>query len=526
MIPSVGEKTMNQTKIPFQEGSSKDLKIIASCYVHSLLLHSLAYICYLFAHLQQMLIRVPEDGVFTDSIIDMTDSREDPDVLLEFYGAHWIAADAGCLNVENCLLLNWFETNRISQKKRDDLLQILDIEGFDNDNLASNSTALSNKAKAAHRSYVNQELGGMEEDILIHGMSEQCHEHLVRYKLVEDHKPKVAYSLNLKAAVHELVRKITLDVLVEQDRVGKPSFNNEGVKIITSPLDAKACELLCEHVGDLAPVLDSPPLLLPIVLYSDKTQKRTIGQQSYYPIYMSSSCMPRDRMQCARSMVTVGFLPTFHTRTLKSKEKDLANKWIKRGISECWGKIADCLREITCSGLIVGRKQEDPRAKTYTVYPHLLYIVGDHPELQTLAGCSEGTNSTHPCRVCMVTADKLEFFFYHDPTKKSRYLPPDTESPPHRSLKDIADMKDRYFKRREDERRWKASGQKKRKRTDKTTEPVLEDLVKLGLSNFVAPSYNKDFLYAKVSTERESAFILPMNKHNCNWYFLSELMNK
>jgi hypothetical protein len=70
----------------------------------------------------------------------------------------------------------------------------------------------------------------------------------------------------------------------------------------------------------------------------------------------------------------------------------------QRLVHKCWQIVMDLLHELEktpfrfeCSG-----------GDTLPLFPLVLTIVGDHPELQLLCGCRDQQGSTRPCRCCLI----------------------------------------------------------------------------------------------------------------------------
>lgn len=227
----------------------------------------------------------------------------------------------------------------------------------------------------------------------------------------------------------------------------------------------------------LQPIQDNA-FLLPIILYADKTTKRTIGQLSYYPIYMSSSCFEVSQINSSESLVSIGYFPVLKAPTVTKNEdnttvrkKDVGNL-INIAIGDLWGKIVDEVEKIYTSGIVVGGSRDNMSSvPTIIVYPVLHYVCGDHPELQEICACSNSSICLKPCRFCLVDNTDLDKFFK------------DVDMPAYRDYHLIQANKSRWAEMA------KTSGNKGRIQSEMKAE---------SLKPHVPYFYGKHFLFAEV----------------------------
>lgn len=96
-----------------------------------------------------------------------------------------------------------------------------------------------------------------------------------------------------------------------------------------------------------------------LIFYSDKTTSRSIGQLSYYPLYMTLANYEADVFAEMDTKVTVGFI-----LTLKRPDKANTNLW-SDAVNDLhmlvWGAVVDSLnRAIRDEPLVIPLKDNDP----------------------------------------------------------------------------------------------------------------------------------------------------------------------
>lgn len=136
--------------------------------------------------------------------------------------------------------------------------------------------------------------------------------------------------------------------------------------------------------------------LAAVVFYSDKTNRRTIGAQTYYPMYITLANFESDVFAECSTKAIVGWIP-WEEKPDKANG-DLWKSLVDDVVMHMWGAALESLEEA-----IANEPLELPLkdGKILLLCPRMLYFIGDFPELQLVCGCKGAHSANFPCRVCV-----------------------------------------------------------------------------------------------------------------------------
>lgn len=149
-----------------------------------------------------------------------------------------------------------------------------------------------------------------------------------------------------------------------------------------------------------------------LIIYADKTTSRTIGAREFYPIYLSIANVCDELFHSHIVRTILGYLPVIKTPPLSRSRKggkSYASNAARRRLSVAketimhhfWSQIVlelDTLRKVGIQATWKGI--ESGERGVAWLYPTVLFLNGDYPELQAACGCSPSANCQFPCRMC------------------------------------------------------------------------------------------------------------------------------
>lgn len=156
--------------------------------------------------------------------------------------------------------------------------------------------------------------------------------------------------------------------------------------------------------------------MIAIAAYSDRTMSRSVGNISYWPMMLSILNMPVSMRQQTDKKLLLGHAPVLVRPAAVKNGGSYANKVFSDAqatvLNCCWGQVAKHLHEADrpASG-IPSFEVTLADGTNLKCLVRLIMFVGDHPELQTLCGVSEGWSASWPCRMCLVPHDETDKFF-------------------------------------------------------------------------------------------------------------------
>lgn len=160
---------------------------------------------------------------------------------------------------------------------------------------------------------------------------------------------------------------------------------------------------------------ESSRRLMPLIFYSDETVSSTLGGIKYYPIYMTIANLPMSIRRSPSAWVVLGLIPCVSFASMDQAAKKVASVEYHQHVrAAAWRAIVKDLVQLHERGLPIP-PFVSPGPSVIAI-PVIGAIIGDHPELNLLAGCSKSVKAHCPCRHCLVEAHNLgSFMDFDDP---------------------------------------------------------------------------------------------------------------
>jgi len=141
--------------------------------------------------------------------------------------------------------------------------------------------------------------------------------------------------------------------------------------------------------------------VIPVIIYSDETQSRSLGSYRFYPIYITLGNIKKEYRQKENSYYLLGYLPILIGT--KEEKKKWSDECVKGQIMHA------ALKEIFSSIIQPGKSGVqllDADGNERLCYPYFAYYIADWPGSRVTL-TKDGKMTNLPCHGCLVTLENL-----------------------------------------------------------------------------------------------------------------------